>query len=318
MGTHSTMKVLKLNNGQEIPIIGLGTYRSGKGEVSQAIKDAIDVGYRHFDCAFMYHNEEEVGIGLQAKIDDGTVKRKDVFVVTKLWNNYHEPTLVMPMLKQQLKSLQLDYIDLYLMHWPFGFIEKADLLPTDEGPSVYSDVDYLNTWKAMEECVTTGLTRSIGISNFNSEQIERLLNACIVKPVVNQIEVNPNINNKNLIEFCKTKDIVVTAYCPLGRLDLADDPTIPKPTILDKRVGVISKKHGKSPAQIILKYLIDLGITIIPKTVNKSRMMENANLFDFKLDQEDTEYIDSLNKNERICGFSAFKDHKYFPFNIEF
>ncbi|KAK4878498.1 hypothetical protein RN001_011004 [Aquatica leii] len=310
--------MLKLNTGHQIPIIGLGTYKSDKGEVSQAVQDAIDVGYRHFDCAWFYHNESEVGVGIQAKIQDGTVKREDLFVVTKLWNNFHAKECVVPMLKQQLKSLQLDYIDLYLIHWPFGFKETSDSWPVDEGSAAYSDVDYLETWQGMEECVELGLARAIGISNFNSAQITRLLNAVKIKPSVNQIEVNPNINNKKIIQFCKEKGIVVTGYCPLGRVDCANDPDIPKPTIFDERVIAMAEKYKKTPAQIILRYLINLGITVIPKTVTKKRMIENLNVFDFDLEGEETDYIDSLNKNVRICSFSSFEDHKYFPFHLEY
>ncbi|KAF5271994.1 hypothetical protein FQR65_LT04975 [Abscondita terminalis] len=311
-------KTLKLNSGDEIPVVGLGTYKSAKGEVSQAVKDAIEVGYRHFDCAWFYLNEEEVGIGLRAKIEDGTVKREDLFVVTKLWNNFHDKESVVPMLKQQLKNLGLDYVNLYLMHWPFGFKKEADCWPVDDVPNAYSDVDYLETWKGMEECVKLGLARNIGISNFNSEQIERLLNSANIKPATNQIEVNPNINNKKLIKFCKEKGIVVTGYCPLGRIDAAGDPNIPKPTVFDERVVAMADKYKKTPAQVILRYLVNLGITIVPKTVTKKRMIENLDLFDFDLDRDEVEYLDSLNKNVRICQFNYFKDHKYFPFHIDY
>ncbi|CAH0561256.1 unnamed protein product [Brassicogethes aeneus] len=245
---------LKLNNGNEIPIVGLGTYKSKPGEVAQAVKDAIDAGYRHFDCAWFYGNENEVGLGLNAKIDDGTVKREDIFVTSKLWNNFHEKKCVLPKIKETLAALKLDYLDLYLIHWPFGFKENAPLWPVGEVDS-YSDVDYLETWQAMEECVKQNLTKSIGVSNFNAAQIERILENCTIKPAVNQVEVNPNLNQKKLIDFCKKHDIVITGYCPLGRSEFAGTPGFPDPTIFDPKVKEIGEKYRKTPAQVVLNYL---------------------------------------------------------------
>ncbi|KAK4878423.1 hypothetical protein RN001_010929 [Aquatica leii] len=305
----SAMNNLKLNNGSDIPIIGLGTYKAIKGEATTAVKDAIDVGYRHFDCAWFYDNEEEVGLGIQAKIDEGVVKREDLFVTTKLWNNFHAKEKVLPMLKEQLQKLKLDYVDLYLIHWPFGF--KVRGWPINDGPGAYSDVDYIETWTMMEEGLKQGLVRSIGVSNFNSEQLERLLSVAKIKPVVNQIEIHPKLNQKKLIEFCKSKDIVSVGYCPLGQGTSTS-------AVFDEKVIEIGKKYQKTAAQIVLNYLVSLGVSVIPKTVNKTRMIENLNIFDFTLDEEDLRYMVSLNTNERICNVMYFKDHKYFPFAIDF
>uniref|UniRef100_A0A1Y1NE97 NADP-dependent oxidoreductase domain-containing protein n=1 Tax=Photinus pyralis TaxID=7054 RepID=A0A1Y1NE97_PHOPY len=312
------MKCIKLNNGYEIPIIGFGTYKSTEGEAYKIVKKAIDVGYRHFDCAHFYENEDEIGAAFSEKIADGTVRRDDLYITTKLWNNFHAKELIMPMLKSQLKSLQLDYVDLYLVHWPFGFKKDAGLWPIDQGSEAYSDIDYLETWEGMEECVRQGLARSIGISNFNTEQIARLLNVAKIKPAVNQIEVNPNINQKKLIRFCKDRDIVVTGYCPLGRMYAYGSQDIPKPTLLDDRVIAIGAKYKKTAAQIILRYLVDLGITLVPKSTKRERMIENLNVFDFELEPSDVEYLDSLDRHVRIIIFDEFKDHKYYPFNIEY
>lgn len=305
------MNNLKLNNGSDIPIIGLGTYKAIKGEATSAVKDAIDVGYRHFDCAWFYDNEEEVGLGIQAKIDEGVVKREDLFITTKLWNNFHAKEKVLPMLKEQLQKLKLDYVDLYLIHWPFGFKDDAGGWPINDGPGAYSDVDYIETWTMMEEGLKQGLVRSIGVSNFNSEQLERLLSVAKIKPVVNQIEIHPKLNQKKLIEFCKSKDIVSVGYCPLGQGTSTS-------AVFDEKVIEIGKKYQKTAAQIVLNYLVSLGVSVIPKTVNKTRMIENLNIFDFTLDEEDLRYMDSLNTNERICNVMYFKDHKYFPFAIDF
>ncbi|KAJ3657756.1 hypothetical protein Zmor_009539 [Zophobas morio] len=309
-------RVLKLNNGTQIPVVGLGTYKSPPGQVQQAVKDAVSVGYRHIDCAWFYENEAEVGEGLHAKIADGTIKRSDVFITSKIWNNHHAKEKVVPMLKDSLSKLKLDYVDLYLVHWPMGFKETAPSLPTDA--SGYSDVDYLETWEGMEECVRLGLTKSIGLSNFNSEQVERVVTNCKIKPVVNQVEVNPNINQKKLIKFCKDRDIVVVGFCPLGRSNYAGRPGFPSPTIHDPEVIKMGEKYNKTAAQVVLNYLVSLGVVVIPKSVTKSRIEENFDIFDFSLDKNDVAYLDSCNKNERCSPQTAYKDHKYFPFSIEF
>jgi aldehyde reductase len=233
---------LTLNSGAEMPIIGLGTYKLGLIEASQAVSYAIDAGYRHFDCAWFYGNEYNVGYAIREKIKQGVVKREDIFVTTKLWNNYHDKDRVIPMLKESVRNIKVGYVDLFLMHWPFGFKEIEPLWPLDEGEEAYSDVDYLETWEGMEEGVSMGLAKSIGVSNFNEEQLERLLENCKIKPAVNQIEVNPNMNQKKLIQFCKERDVMVTGYCPLGRKEYAGSPGFPDPTILDPKVIEIGKK----------------------------------------------------------------------------
>ncbi|RZB40430.1 Aldo ket red domain containing protein [Asbolus verrucosus] len=311
-------RTLKLNNGHQIPIVGLGTYKSPPGDVQRAVKDAIDCGYRHIDCAWFYENEVEVGEGIHEKFSDGTIKRDDIFITSKLWNNFHAKNKVVPMLKESLEKLKLDYVDLYLIHWPMGFKESSPLLPINEGASAYSDVDYLETWEGMEECVNLGLAKSIGLSNFNSEQVDRVFKNCKIKPVINQVEVNPNINQKKLIEFCKKREIVVTAFCPLGRSNYAGRPGFPTPTIFDPKVVDIGKKYNKTAAQVVLNYLVSLGISVIPKSVTKSRIAENINIFDFQLSDEEIAYLNSCNKNQRCSPQTDYADHKYFPFNIEF
>lgn len=164
--------------------------QSEPGVVGEAVKHAIDCGYRHFDCAYFYGNEKEIGNAIREKILDGTVKREDLFIVSKLWNNCHRPDLVIPACKRTLENFGLEYLDLYLIHWPFAFKEGEELIPVDEqGKAIPSDVDYIDTWKEMEKCVEQGFARSIGISNFNSEQIDRLLKVAKIKPVNNQVRL---------------------------------------------------------------------------------------------------------------------------------
>lgn len=295
-----------------MPAFGLGTYQSRPGEVENAVKEAINLGYRHIDTAYFYQNEKEIGEAIQAKIKDGTVKREDLFITTKLWNNFHKQESVVPICKKSLENLGLSYIDLYLVHWPFAFKEGDDLLPRDEnGTLLLSDTDYLETWKGMEECVQLGLTRSIGISNFNQEQITRLLNAAKILPVNNQVEVSININQTPLIEFCKKHNITVTGYSPLGQPGNRSG----LPTSLDHpKVIELSKKYNKTSAQIVLRYILQQGIAIIPKSVTPSRLKENINIFDFSLTNEEMASIATIATGQRVARFADAKQHKYYPF----
>ncbi|XP_012172366.1 1,5-anhydro-D-fructose reductase isoform X1 [Bombus terrestris] len=303
---------LALSNGYKMPAFGLGTYQSRAGEVEAAVIEAINLGYRHIDTAFFYQNEKEIGQAIQAKIKDGTVKREDLFVTTKLWNNFHKESSVVPTCKKSLENLGLSYVDLYLIHWPFAFKEGDDLMPRDEsGALLMSDTDYLETWKGMEECVRLGLTRSIGISNFNQEQITRLLAVAKILPVNNQIEVNINMDQKPLIQFCQKHNITITGYSPLGQ----PGNRAGIPTFLDNPVLVeFSKKYNKTTAQIALRYVLQQGIAIIPKTVTPSRLKENMNIFDFSLTNEEMASIAKLGTHQRVARFADAKGHKYYPF----
>ncbi|XP_015112513.1 1,5-anhydro-D-fructose reductase [Diachasma alloeum] len=311
-----TVPKVKFSNGRFMPMLGLGTYESLAGNVERAVKYAIDNGYRHIDTAFFYQNEKEIGNAISAKIKDGTVTREDLFITTKIWNNTHAEDKVVPTCRKSLANLGLDYVDLYLIHWPFGFKEGDDLTPKDSnGKYLFSDIDYLDTWKGMEECVRLGLVRSIGVSNFNSQQITRLMGAATIKPVNNQVEVNVNFNQRPLIEFCKQQNITVTAYSPLGRpgnrhgvVNSLDDP----------KMQTIAEKYKKTPAQIALRYLYQLGVTPIPKSVTESRIKENIDIFNFELTPEEVTTIDSVGNKKRIVAFEEAKEHKYYPFSIPF
>ncbi|XP_011170042.2 aldo-keto reductase family 1 member B1 [Solenopsis invicta] len=310
---------IKFYNGNEVPILGLGTWKPEEGEITQTIKDAIDIGYRHFDCAHLYGNEKQIGAAIQEKIAEGVVKREDLFITSKLWNTFHKPDLVEPIIKQTLADLALDYVDLYLMHWPFAYKEGEDLHPThSDNTVVLSDVDYVDTWKAMERVLSKGLTKSIGVSNFNSEQITRLLENAIIKPVTNQIECHPYLTQKKLSKFCKERDILITAYSPLGSPQRPwakpDDPKL----LDDKKLIKLGQKYNKTSAQILIRYQVDCGHIVIPKSATKSRIAQNMEIFDFKLSPEDVAYIDSFNCNGRLCPASWAKASPYYPFNIPF
>ena len=279
-----------------------------------AVKYAIlEAGYRHIDCAYAYLNEEEVGRALDEVITSGAVKREDLFITSKLWNTFHTPALVRPVLQEQLAKLKLDYLDLYLVHWPVGFKEGGDVFP-----GATSDVDYVDTWKAMEEVQLAGLTRTIGVSNFNSQQIDRILAVAKVKPVCNQVESHPYLVQDKLIRFCQEKGITVVAYSPLGSPDRPwakpDEPSL----LEDPKIVQIANKYGKEAAQILIKFQAQRGIVVIPKSVTPARIKSNIQIFDFELTDEELQTIASFDRNYRFVPFDQYKDHPHFPFAIDF
>ena len=181
------------------------------------MKYAIDVGYRHFDGAHFYQNEEQIGKAINAKVAEGVVKREDMFVTTKLWNTFHDPKEVRGACENSLKKFKLDYLDLYLIHWPIGYTKSKELFPTnDAGEHLHTNYNLLKTYRAMEELVDAGLAKSIGVSNFNKRQINQITNHARIQPVTNQIECHPYLLNKNLREHCNSRNIVITAYSPLS------------------------------------------------------------------------------------------------------
>jgi len=310
---------VSLNNGNKMPVLGLGTWKSKPGEVKAAVMAALQLGYRHIDCAMCYQNEPEVGEALAESFASGVVKREEVFITSKLWNTFHSADKVVPTLKKTLQDLRLDYLDMYLIHWPMGYKEDAGtLFPKDGDKWLFSDVDYVDTWKGMEEAVTAGLAKSIGVSNFNKDQMERIATIATI-PIANlQVECHPHVPQKRMIEYCRGKNIAVTAYSPLGSPDrpwvkpddyvLLDNPTL----------AGIAAAHGKTPAQVLIAFQIQRGVIVIPKSVTKSRIESNCKVFDFMLTAEELATLEAMENGNRICGLPWMTHHPHFPFATEF
>nr|AEW46858.1 seminal fluid protein CSSFP009 [Chilo suppressalis] len=300
---------MELNDGNKIPTVALGTGRMTAGgtqndEVRDAVLWAIEAGYRHIDTAAIYGDEEEVGQGIADAVQKGIVTREELFVTTKLWNDKHARVLVVPALRESLKRLNLDYVDLYLVHFPIAV--KSDRSP--------DNIDYLETWAGMEEAKELGLTKSIGVSNFNQTQIDRLVAKSKVKPAVNQVEVNPTLTQEPLVSHCQNLGIAVMAYSPFGFLVARKDREAPPPRADDPVLIRMAQKYGKTTAQIVLRYLIERGLIPIPKSTNKERIAQNIDLFDFKLTKEEIDTISLFNKNLRVVSTPFWKNYPNYPF----
>ena len=253
------------------------------------------------------------------------VARSEIFITSKLWNTKHHPEDVEAACRKTLTDLGVDYLDLYLIHWPVAFQRGEDGFPKNEDDTIKYDTEIhpTTTWLAMEKLVEKGLTKSIGLSNFNSEQIADVLAKGSVKPVTNQVECHPYLGQAKLLDFCKERGITITAYSPLGSPDrpwaqpgeplLLDDP----------KVKAIASKHSKSPAQVLIRWQVQRGVIVIPKSVTPARIEENANIFDFQLSAEEMKEIESFDCNGRLIvpmvdGKPRDAAHPHFPFHIQF
>jgi 2,5-diketo-D-gluconate reductase A len=261
---------IMLNNGNTIPQFGLGVFLVKPKDTVEAVSTALAAGYRHIDTAEGYGNEREVG---QAVAKSG-LDRGDVYITSKLDNDSHLPDDARRAFDATLEAIGSDYIDLFLIHWPV--------------PTRY-DGDYVSTWRTLEEFYRDGRARSIGVSNFQPHHLRRLHTECEIPPAVNQIEVHPYFTQDDVRAFCGEHQIAVEAWAPLARGAVADDPTI----------ASIARRVGKTPAQVVLRWHIERGDIVFPKSITPARIRENIDIFDFELSGEDVEAISALNRNER-------------------
>ena len=258
---------ITMNNGIKIPRLGFGVYRAAQGdETKNAVLNALEVGYRHIDTASAYGNEESVG----EAIKESGLKREEIFLTTKLFNSDMRAHRQMDAFKESLDRLKVDYVDLYLIHWPV--------------PGVY-----LESWKVLEEIYNKGLAKAIGVSNFLQHHLDDVIAHCSILPSANQVEFSPLWQDNLLIQYCREKNIAFEAWGPLAAGELIGDRT----------TGDIGAKYGKTGSQVILRWMLQKNIIVFPKTVHKSRMIENADIFDFELSDEDMAIIDNMNRHRR-------------------
>ncbi|XP_015585198.1 1,5-anhydro-D-fructose reductase-like isoform X2 [Cephus cinctus] len=327
------MQAIRLSSGYDMPTVGLGTWQAKPEEIETAVGTALDSGYKHIDTAFNYNNEDAIGKSLKKWFENGG-KREELFITTKLPHYGNRPADVEKFMKLSLQKLGLDYVDMYLVHMPFAFVkeENADAPVICEDGSYVLDLntDPVAVWKEMEKQVKSGRARSIGLSNFNEDQILKIINNSEIKPSNLQVELHAYHQQKALCEFCKKHRIAVTAYSPLGspgakahfqaKYNYSTDkfPNLLGHPVVQK----IAEAHKKTTAQVLLRHLVQQGIIVIPKSSSPNRIKSNAAIYDFELSNEELKQMDALDRGAagRIFNFLFFKgveNHPHYPFKSE-
>lgn len=301
--------MITLNTGDRLPAIGLGTWKSAPGEVARAVKEAVAAGYRHIDCAHIYGNEAEIGTAFK-EIFAGDIKREDLWITSKLWNNAHKPEHIRPAVEESLKNLQIDYLDLYLIHWPVHQVMVEDTLQARSGADfiAYEDIALLDTWRVLEALVDEGLIKNIGLSNYSARKIEALLCEARITPAMLQVERHPYHQQQKLLNYCFDNGICFTAYSPLGSGDRpahfkkADEPVLLQHPIIKD----IALKHNASPGQILISWALATNTAVIPKSTNTDRIKENLAATKITLDQDDLTAIKAIDMHYRYVDGSAW------------
>ncbi|KAG7600811.1 NADP-dependent oxidoreductase domain [Arabidopsis thaliana x Arabidopsis arenosa] len=299
------MESFRLLSGHKIPAVGLGTWRSGSQAAHAVVTAIVEGGYRHIDTAWEYGDQREVGQGIKRAMHAG-LERRDLFVTSKLWCTELSPERVRPALQNTLKELQLEYLDLYLIHWPFRLREGASK-PPKAGDVL--DFDMEGVWREMENLSKDSLVRNIGVCNFTVTKLNKLLGFAELIPAVCQMEMHPGWRNDRMLEFCKKNEIHVTAYSPLGSQEGGRD------LIHDQTVDRIAKKLNKTPGQILVKWGLQRGTSVIPKSLNPERIKENIKVFDWVIPEQDFQALNSITDQKRVIdGEDLFVNKTEGPF----
>jgi D-xylose reductase len=306
------MNALQVGDDGQLPSIGLGFWKIEKDQAASIVTSAIEVGYRHLDSACDYGNEAEVGQGISASLKSGACSREDLWVTSKLWNTFHAAEHVQAACQRSLDDLQLDYLDLYLVHFPIAqaYVDPAKRYPPGwffdpdaaEPQMELANVALSETWQAMESLVDLGMVKHIGLSNMGTAQIRDLMTTCRIRPSVLQIELHPYLTQEKLLRFCQTENIACTGFSPLGApsyvpigMAEADESVMDTPVVQG-----IAKTHSKTAAQILLRWGVQRGTSVVPKTSQVARLKENLDVFDFELSVQEMKSIDEMNCDRRF------------------
>ncbi len=312
-----------LADGSKMPSLGLGLWKIENDQASEMVVAAIKDGYRHLDAACDYGNESQAGDGIQIAMQQGLCKREDLWVTSKLWNTYHHAEHVRPAIERSLHDLKLEYLDLYLIHFPITlkYVPMEERYPpgwffnpSASQPRMEVDtVPIIETWQAMEEIQKAGLAKHIGISNFNTSLIRDLLARCNHRPTVLQVESHPYLTQEKLLRYCQQEKIAYTAFSPLGAgsyvplgMATADDSVLKQQVILD-----LASKYTKSPAQIVLRWGVQRGTAVIPKTSRPERLRENIDIYNFELTSDEMSSISQLDRNQRYNDPGVFCEQAF-------
>lgn len=312
------MRTLSLSNGSVLPAIGLGTWKTTRGEAAVAVDAALAAGYRHFDCATIYKNEAEIGEVFHHWLSSGRIRREELFITSKLWNNAHLARHVRPAVERTLRELQLDFLDLYLIHWPISFSSDCDHPKRAEQYLPPDDNRLIATWHTMEKLVRKGLLRGIGLSNCKRSRLQELFTAADIKPAVLQVECHPYLQQRQLLDWCRENSIAVTAFAPLGSgdrpenirnanvIELLNHPVLQK----------IATETGSTPAAVALAWNLARDVAVIPKSIHPEHLRENLKAASLYLSLSQRKRIDQLNCGLRLIDGSPFCSKKS-PYSLD-